>query len=192
MLTIRSGVVVPIALATVLGISGCGDTNLDSTKQTIRSTTKASFAGRVVDVNGDSLSGVDITVFANHKYTTTTDSKGNYMVEVDMGDVVASGGGGSGNTDNSNIGDTQNTLYREFPIEVSKSGYATYRQVIDFEGNIGYTDGSGAVVLLSQVGSALPKTVLYPYVDSFQFTVYAGDAPAAGAVVTLSGYGNES
>jgi hypothetical protein len=192
MLTIKAGFVVPMAVATVLAMSGCGDTNLDSTKQTVKTSTKASFSGRVVDVNGDSMSGVSVTVFANQKYTTSTDSKGNYQIEVNMGDVVASGGGGSGNTDNSNIGDTQNTLYREFPIEVSKSGYATYRQVIEFQGNIGYTDGSGAVVLLSQVGSALPKTVLYPYVDSFQFTVYAGDSPAAGAVVTLDGSGNES
>jgi hypothetical protein len=190
MLTIKAGFVVPMAVATVLAMSGCGDTNLDSTKQTVKTSTKASFAGRVVDVNGDAVSGVNVAVFANHKYTATTDSDGNYLVEINMGDVVASGGGGSGNSTSTSIGTPNEgyttTLTRNFPIQVSKSGYATYRQVIDFEGNIGYTDGSGAVVLLSQVGANLPNTVLYPYAGNVSCTIYAGGAPAAGAVVSLT------
>jgi len=191
--------VLPLAIVAALGLSACGDTNVDAPNssaadQTIKASTSASFAGRVVDVNGDALSGVTVTIRANKAYTTTTDAKGNYLVEVALGDVVAAGGGGAGGTDSTGQDTlTGNTdmISRNFPLEISKSGFTTYRQVVNFSGQIGYTDGSGAVVLLSQVGYALPKTVLVPYVGNFEFTVYAGDAPAAGAVVTLDGSANE-
>ena len=189
----------PLAIVAAVGLSACGDTNVDSTSndaaaQTVKASTSASFAGRVVDVNGDGLSGVKVTIRANKPYSTTTDANGNYLVEVALGDVVAAGGGGAGGTDSTGQDTlTGNTdmISRNFPLEISKSGFTTYRQVVNFSGQIGYTDGSGAVVLLSQVGYALPKTVLVPYVDNFEFTVYAGDAPAAGAIVTLDGSANE-
>ena len=191
---IRSNVAVlavPWLLVAGLGLSGCDSkTEVVSQQGTITAQTKASFAGKVVDVNGDAISGANISLLANRKYTATTDASGNYLIEVDLGDVTAASGGGTGNTDDGTISNDGDWVYRDFPIEFSKSGFTSFRQVIEFEGLIGYTDGSGAVVLLSQVGSTLPQTVLVPYVDSFSFTVYAGDAPAANAVVTLVGNSN--
>lgn len=51
---------------------------------------------------------------------------------------------------------------------------------------IGYTDGSGAVVLLSKTGTVQPTVVLHPYIDNFKFCVMAGDQPAVGATVIVS------
>jgi len=185
---------VPLLLVASLGLSGCDsttDTSIASDANTITTNAKASFAGKVVDINGDPISGAGVALMANTKYTATTDASGNYLIEVDLGDITASSGGGSGGADGGdNIDGAGDWVYRDFPMEISMSGFTTFRHVVEFEGLIGYTDGSGAVVLISQLGAALPQTVLVPYVDSFSFTVYAGDSPAAGAVVTLFGSEN--
>ncbi len=95
----KSWVVLPLALATMVGLSGCDSTTTTSVSdnaQTIKASTSASFAGRVVDVNGEGLSGVTVAIMANQKYTATTDANGNYLIEVPTSDVIAAAGGGTG------------------------------------------------------------------------------------------------
>ena len=150
---------VPLLLIAGLGLSGCDSkTSVATQANTITAKAKASFAGKVVDINGDPISGAGVALIANKKYTATTDANGDYLIEVDLGDVTAASGGGSGGTSTapSTITQDGDWVYRDFPIEISKSGFTTYRHVVEFEGLIGYTDGSGAVVLLSQVGASLP------------------------------------
>ena len=182
------------------GLTGClVETSGDTNQNGIQVQATASFNGRVYDANQTPVSGATVTLWANRAYTTTTDANGNYLIEVELGDVVAAPGGGSNETTTSSLNTNAATtetesgadiISRHFAVDIAHPSYADVRHVVDFEGTIGYTDGSGAVVLMEQTGGILPVTTLVPYVDNFSFTVYAGASPAAGAVVTLTEDGN--
>ncbi|MCX5851781.1 MAG: carboxypeptidase-like regulatory domain-containing protein, partial [Deltaproteobacteria bacterium] len=174
------------AMIVSLGLAGCSsdDTSVSSSGDTIKASTEAIFTGQVLNVLDKPMAGVAVTLYAKNKYTTKTDDYGNYMITVSLGDVVATPGGGSGTKDDVNIGDGD-IVKRTFPIEIQEKGYAVFRQLVNFEGVLGYTDGTGAVVLLSQVGQCIPTVWLDPIVDNFKFTVYAQGVPAPYATVSL-------
>ena len=177
-----------LAVILSLGLAACNDdkTRVNDTGDTIKSDLSVSFSGKVVDILGNPLSGVKVQLTSDKKQSATTDKYGNWLIVVDLGEVVATPGGGSGDLDDDyTLGSSSDRIVRNFPIEISKSRYATYRYEADFSAQIGYTDGTGAVVLLSKTGTVQPTVVMHPYVDNFSFTVYAGANVAPGAVVTL-------
>jgi hypothetical protein len=170
-------------------IAGCGDDadNISTTTNegVVQTNLKASFVGRVEDALGNPLVGASIQLFANTTYEATTDLNGQYSIEVDMGGVVAASGGGASTTGATTYNDEGGDIDREFPMIVSSTGMASFRQIVEFNGTVGHTNGSGVVALISQIGNAIPLTVMQPYVKDFKFTVYAGSSPAADALVTL-------
>ena len=178
-----------------LGLFGCAgdDGDTTTTGDTISNDSSIAFTGKVVDPLGNPLSGVRIELISDKKQTNTTDTNGNWLINVDLGEIKAvSGGGGGDIEDDVKLEDAAaDKLLRNYPIEISKTGFPTYRYEVEFEAIIGYTDGSGAVVLLSKTGNVQPTTILHPYVDNFEFKVYAGADPAPGAVVTLSAKGDD-
>ena len=184
-----------IIVLLALGLAGCGDddtTTSTDTGDTISNDSSIAFTGKVVDPLGNPLSGVSIELISDTKQTDTTDANGNWLINVDLGEIKATpggGGAGRGDADEDLQGDADQ-LVRNYPIEISKTDFPTYRYEATFRATIGYTDGSGAVVLLSKTGNVQPTTILHPYVDNFEFTVYAGQDPAPGAVVTLSAIGD--
>ena len=190
-----------------LMVIGCSDdstktdtsdnsTNIEEPDNTIESETSVAFVGKVVDPSGNPIPGVSVELLADTTYTATTDVNGNWTINVALGKVVAVGGGGSapGNDEDyyyyyddedDQLGNDPDIIERNFPIEYSLTGFGTFRQEADVELTIGYTDGSGAVVLLANYGTVQPTVALHPYVDNFKFMVTAGDQhqPAVGATV---------
>lgn len=182
-----------IIVLLALGLAGCGDDTTTSTDtgDTISNDSSIAFTGKVVDPLGNPLSGVSIELISDTKQTDTTDANGNWLINVDLGEIKATRGGGSdGGNAAEDLQDNPDQLLRNYPIEISKTGFPTYRYEAAFNATIGYTDGSGAVVLLSKTGNVQPTTILHPYVDNFEFTVYAGLDTAPGAVVTLRAVGD--
>lgn len=183
-----------IIVLLALGLAGCGDDTTTSTDtgDTISNDSSIAFTGKVVDPLGNPLSGVSIELISDTKQTDTTDANGNWLINVDLGEIKASPGGGSAEAAAAAeaLQDNPDQLIRNYPIEISKTGFPTYRYEAAFNATIGYTDGSGAVVLLSKTGNVQPTTILHPYVDNFEFTVYAGLDTAPGAVVTLRAVGD--
>lgn len=165
-------------------VEGDASTTTD-TGDTISNNLTIAFVGKVVDPLGDPMSGVSIQLISDRTHNVTTDVNGNWLINVNLGTIVATPGGGGQETTDNDIETDPDEIARNFPIEISKSGFATYRYEAAFTATIGYTDGTGAVILLSKTGTVQPTTVLHPYVDNFEFTVYAGADPAPGAVVTL-------
>ncbi|MDY6854321.1 MAG: hypothetical protein SWO11_06380 [Thermodesulfobacteriota bacterium] len=177
-----------LALMLSLGLVACNDnsTKTKDTGDTIKNDLSVAFSGKVVDILGNPMSGVKVQLTSDTKQSTTTDKYGNWLIVVDLGEVVGTpGGGGSEIGGDETLGSSSDQIVRNFPIEITKSRYATYRYEADFSAQIGYTDGTGAVVLLSKTGTVQPTVVMHPYVDNFSFTVYAGANVAPGAVVTL-------
>jgi hypothetical protein len=173
---------------------GCGDTKNDTTTNdssgdTIANQSSVAFVGKVVDINGDPMPGVSVQLLADVSYSAGTDSNGNWIINVDLGRIVAVGGGGGPETTDNDIGTDPDVITRNFPIEYTRAGFGVYRQEADVDLTIGYTDGTGAVILLSKTGTVQPTVVLHPYIDNFSFYVYAGDQPADGATVLFARYG---
>jgi hypothetical protein len=177
-----------LAVILSLGLAACSDdkTRVNDTGDTIENDLSVAFSGKVVDILGNPMSGVKVQLTSDKKQSASTDKYGNWLIVVDLGEVVATPGGGGADVDSDyTLGSSSDRIVRNFPIEISKGRYATYRYEADFSAQIGYTDGTGAVVLLSKTGTVQPTVVMHPYVDNFSFTVYAGANTAPGAVVTL-------
>ena len=165
------------------------DNSVNEGDNVIENNASVAFVGKVVDISGNPMTGVAVQLLADTTYTSTTDANGNWTINVDLGKIVAVGGGGTagdnwGGSDD-DLGTDPDVITRNFPIEYTATGFGTFRQEADVDLTVGYTDGSGAVVLLSKTGTIQPTVVLHPYVDNFTFKVYAGDQPAVGALVVL-------
>jgi hypothetical protein len=165
-----------LAVILSLGLAACSDdkTRVNDTGDTIENDLSVAFSGKVVDILGNPMSGVKVQLTSDKKQSASTDKYGNWLIVVDLGEVVATPGGGGADVDSDyTLGSSSDRIVRNFPIEISKGRYATYRYEADFSAQIGYTDGTGAVVLLSKTGTVQPTVVMHPYVDNFSFTVYA-------------------
>lgn len=177
-----------IAISFLLSLGCETDTNVKQGSDTIEANTQATFVGQVLDFEYKPLQGVGVSLYADRIYSATTDSLGNYIINVPMGKIIATPGGGNGTVVGPNAVPAANantTINRTFTVVFQRRGFAPYRDQISFSGSYGYSDGSGNVVLIEQLGQEQPVVVLHPYIDNFQFSVYAGGEPAKGARVTL-------
>ena len=151
-----------LIMAMFLISCGSDDDSTKNTGDTIENDTSVAFVGKVVTPNGDPMSGVKVELISDTKQTATTDANGNWLINVDLGKIVATPGGGGQETTDNNLGDNPDQIVRNFPVTISQNGFGTYRYEAQFSATIGYTDGTGAVMLLSKTGTVQPTVVLHP------------------------------